>query len=181
MTTTMKLYEITTAMEAILEMVDAGEEGWEAALRDLQGAFADKAESIIKVLRMLAASAEAKAAESNRLLASSKSDTAAANRLKSYLRDNMEELHMEHLETTLFKLRLQNSPPRVFVADAKDVPMKYLRGSITLPWERVHLLGLTKEAGEPLVDRQAILENYRTTGQAPQGTEILQGKALYIR
>lgn len=179
----MRLYEITAAMERILELVEnEGEDAqpWQPALDELEGLWEHKAESICKVIRMLEASSGAKEAEAKRLQTSANADQHAADRLKAYLQQNMESIQQDTLNTPLFKLRIQNTPPRVEVSDWKEVPLKYVSGIVRLPWLQLEKILGTPEC-EPQIDRKVILEHYKTTGEAISGTQIVQGKKLYIR
>ena len=90
----LKLYEYT---ELYQRLQDIGEEGLdiEAALATVQEDFNTKAENVAKVIRSLEAEAKAYQDEINRLNQAAQARANRGQRLKDYLRQNMEALNLD--------------------------------------------------------------------------------------
>ena len=118
------LYELTDEYASILADVDAAEgvlEGdLEARLDAIAGAFADKAENVAAVIRMLTLDAEMLKKESDRLAVRAKARTANADRLKAYLLSSMKRTDTPKIKGSRFTLFVRANAPALHVLDEQQ-------------------------------------------------------------
>lgn len=120
----MKLYELTTAIHNINEMVDSGEIELEDAVDTLSGlemAVKEKGKNISAwVLNMRSDIQQLKIAEqqiAKRRMALENKE----KRLQEYLLHNMEENSINKIECPQFTVSLALNPPKVVVSDSVDL------------------------------------------------------------
>ena len=159
----MNLYEISAAIRQLTE-TDDGElsPNIEAQLDDLAIALEDKAQSICVIIREQETEATGLASEIARLTSRVKAANRTVERLKTYLRNEMERAGVPKLQTSLFKIRVQNNPlSLLFTGDADLLPVEFKRITV-----------------EP--DRKAAIEHYKTTGELLDGFAVTTGTHLRI-
>lgn len=135
----------------------------EARLNAMTGAFADKAERLACVIRALGSRAKMASVEIDRLrrLGTARSNTAA--RLKAYLMSCMEQADIPRIETPLFKIAIQASPPSVaFDGDLADLPFSMKRTTT-------------------VIDKKAALAADKAGERLPPGVKIEHKHHLSIR
>ena len=81
------------------------------------------------------------------------------NRFKDYVKDNMQALGIEKIETPIGTLRVQKNPISVEITDEQLVPDEYKKEKITIS-----------------VDKTAIKNNFKETGEIIPGTKIVTSK-----
>ncbi len=119
----MRLYEITEAyanLEAIEDDVDIS-----SALANVEGALEDKLESIAKVIKNLDAMADAYEDEERRLRAKKQAAKNRVDGLKKYVKDNLEAIGKDKVETGIFKWSLQYSRPKLVITDESLIPDEF--------------------------------------------------------
>lgn len=170
---TVSLYERTHALALIDEWIaEAGEDiasaGGEipAHLVELldaaEGDFKAKAESVALYVRSLQAHAGAVKLEEDRLRARRKALENGADRLKAYLKAQLEATGITRVDGTLATVRIQANPESVRFTDLPaNAPEKYQRVTIT-------------------VDVAAAKADYRATGELPPGFVAERGSHLRI-
>ena len=185
---TLKLYELSGGIKNLLALMEEEGSGaltWDAALAELQGDFETKAINLAKLYNTWKAEAEIYKAEIVRLQGRMKTAEGKQTWAMDYLKQNMEEAGIDHIKGDVVDIRLQDSPPSVSVEDWHSLlqlgSIHYLTGTVRLPWEQLDALHLTEKAGEPTVDKRAILEEFKATGAVPAGVTIEQGKHVRIR
>lgn len=118
------LYELTDEYASILADVDAAEgvlEGdLEARLDAIAGAFADKAENVAAVIRMLTLDAEIIKKEADRLAERAKVRTANADRLKAYLLSSMKRTSTPKIKGARFTMFVRANAPALHVLDEQQ-------------------------------------------------------------
>jgi phage host-nuclease inhibitor protein Gam len=156
-----KLYQLSEQYALLEELAESGEDVAEelAALTD---AIDEKGSALARVLATLKADASALREEEHRLSARRKAIEANAERIRDYLRANMEHCGIHKIRSPAFTITLQTSPERVEVERMDELPPEYVR---------------TKR--EP--DRAAILAAYKLHGECVPGTRIERGMTLVIR
>lgn len=165
----MNLYDIANHIRLILDNVDADGEmapDVESDLNNLSDDLTIKADQIARYQRQCVANAEGYKAESDRLALLAKSESNKAERLKKYLKDTFDALHITKLDTELFKFGVQkNSVPTTTYADGFD-PAK-------LPehFQRVTIAPNTS----------AIVAAWKDHAPLPAGVTIEVGSHLRIR
>jgi hypothetical protein len=129
----MSLYAITTELQSILDLVDAGatDADTAAAIAEHEGALrealASKADSYAGLIRSLEVRADAREAEAKRMQALAGADTRLAERLRLALRDAMKATDTPKLETERFRLSVRANGGKlpVFVEDEAALPPVY--------------------------------------------------------
>ncbi len=128
-----KLYELT---EQLKGLQDLSEEIPEEALADtleaLEGAFEEKAVNICHVLANGDADIAAIKAEVDRLNGKLKAINASKERLKDYLRHNMEATGINKISHPLFTISLRKPQPIVLVVNEEAVPEEYQRVTVAV-------------------------------------------------
>lgn len=132
-----KLYELSEAMNQVAAMIDDGAEGLEDTLESLDGSFQDKVESIVKLKRSKEAEAEIVDMEIARLKQRSDKLKKDADWLHNYVEREMQRANLTEVKSSLFKIALNLTPPRVEVINQSQIPEKYLRTSITVSPDKV--------------------------------------------
>lgn len=162
------LYELTGAFADLLDRYDGAETEQEReeiieALEGAGGDIAEKAEAYAKVIRTKEAEARAFKEEADRLSAKQSACENMAKRLKAALLDAMQLTNMTEIKTSIGKWRIQNNPASCQVTDLNAVPMEY------------HV------KHEDTIDRKAVLQHYKATGELLPGVEIRQEMGIRFR
>ena len=155
------LYELAPTYAALL---DANDGEIDAQLVELSEAIEQKATNIAFVLSEMKAESAAVSVELQRLEQRRTAIDARHDKLRDYLQRCMESAGITRVKHALFTISLQENPPRVDVLDETQVPPQYVRTK-------------TSES----VDKRAILDDYKRTGEVPQGCETTRGLSLRIR
>jgi phage host-nuclease inhibitor protein Gam len=134
-------------------------------LEQLAGDIRAKSYGIAVVIQSLENMSEMQAAEAKRLAAKAKANQAHADRLRAYALDVMQNTPgCERIEAGYFTLAIRSNPPSVAVLDASAVASEFQRTKITVD-----------------VDKRAILEQFKVTGEIPTGVDIVRTVRLDIR
>ena len=158
----MKLYEIPTLYQQLLDMAEEQDIDFSEALDSLEDAFEEKAENIVKIMRTLEAKEKAYKDEVDRLNAQRKMLNNRVQALKDYLQENMNVMGKKKVESGLFTVAIQKSPPTLKIDDDKYIPDGYW---IPQP---------------PKLDRKELLQDMKL-GEEIEGVEIVQGEHVRIR
>ena len=160
----MKLYEIRKEIEDALiqddEHFDPATERIAKAvvnparLELLKVAFEEKLEGCACVIKNLRAESDALCVEIKRLQARKAAVDNNARGLREYVRFQLDAVKLRKLDAGIHKFRIQrNSFPSVQILDQSRIDQEYLKVSID-------------------VDKKAIGENFKETGEVIPGTEI---------
>ena len=148
----MKLYEISREIEdALLQDEEAFNP---AQLESLKVEFEAKLEGCACVIKNLRAESEALCSEIKRLQARKAAIDNNARGLREYVKFQLERVNIKRLNAGIHKFRIQrNSQPSVSILDASLIHDDYKRIKVE-------------------IDRKAIGDNFRETGEIPPGTDI---------
>src|SRR5690606_2881167 len=135
----------------------------EEALNNNQQALQVKASNIAFVIRDFDLDAEKIAKEIERLQKLQKSKLNAKERLKAYLKQNMEATGITEIKCDLVTVRLQNSRSSVEIIDKEKIPKKYLTKKIDF-----------------VPDKNSIKEALES-GHTVKGVELKENKSLIIK
>lgn len=97
--------------------------------------------------------------EIDRLTAMKKALEEKHDRFKEYVKSNMEQLGLKKIETELGSLSITKNPVSVEIISVADVPSEYKQEVVT-----------TK------IDKRAIAQWYKDTGEIPKGCSIIDNK-----
>lgn len=156
--------EYIEAVETGTDEDDVDPQALEHRLDAIHADIRAKAESIAGLSRSLKAMADSRKAE-----AKFHRDAAAAlerkqERLEAYVLRCMDNAGIARMDTGRFSLVPTDNPPSVDILDASVVPGEFQRTVITIN-----------------VDKRAVLQHYKTTGEIPVGVTISRGRRLDIR
>lgn len=121
----MKLYELTTNYQAILDMVADGTGGLNDTLASLDDAIEDKVENIAKVIKTLEARSTAYETEIARLSANKRSVEGNIKRLKDYAEQSLLSVGKRKVEGPLFTVSIQKNAARMEILDDSLIPEHY--------------------------------------------------------
>lgn len=122
-----------------------------------------KASNIAFVIRKMALEEDNISAEIERLKNMLKVKTNSKERLKTYLKTNMEQMDISEIKCDLITVRLQKSKSSVEIVDKEIIPKKFLNKKIDVVPDKVAI----KEALE--------------SGAKIKGVELKESKSLIIK
>ena len=158
----MRLYELTSSYEQLLEMAEQfDEETLRDTLESINEAIETKVENTAYVIKSLEANVKIIDEEVKRLQAMKSTQQRNIKSLKEYIQESMEKVGLGKIEGSLIKVSIQNNPPSIRLDDDFKIG-KYL------------------VSVEPKFDKKAILSDLKQGLDVP-GAEIVQGKSIRIR
>jgi hypothetical protein len=160
------LYDLSADYVQILDLLDSGEtdETLELQLNHLAGQIAHKAEAIAGLVAHLNGIAAMRRTEAERMRTRAQSDERQAERLKAYVLKHMQAIGQDRIETARFTLSIRQNPPAVAVLEEMLIPKDYVKTVVTTS-----------------VDKRAILDHLKSTGEVVPGVEVTRGTRLDIR
>jgi hypothetical protein len=161
------LYELAADylhIVTLLDDPDAAADALELELDAVAGAITGKAESIAVIVTECNARADVLRAGAERLRERAAVEERKAERLKQYLFKNMAVVGTDKITTTRFTVTVRTNPPAVEVLEPLLVPAEFIRTVTTTS-----------------VDKRAVLELLKTTGEVPDGIEIVRKQRLVIQ
>jgi len=165
------LYELTEQYQLLSDLAfgamddetGALEADFVAVLSNLEGDIKDKLAALCRVVRQLEATEAAAKFESQFFAKKAQYAGRATDRLKTYMKDNLESLGEKKLKVDdVFTVAIQSNPPGVDVFDLDLVPREFDRPS------------------ERIVDKTAIKDLLKA-GQRVPGCLLTNGTHLRIR
>lgn len=158
----MNLYEIASDYERVQLAIEEAENIDALDLIGLLGkidmAFGEKVLAVARMVKNNLAEANAIKQEEARLSARRKARENAADRLKTWLCEVMQIAAKDKIKDEILTVTCQNSPPSVQVLDWKAIPQEYFRSIEIDP--------------STLVDKKAVVEHFKETGEIVPGVEI---------
>lgn len=148
----------------LLEDPDADEAELEKRLDEIAGLITHKAEAIAGLIKQCESMASMRKSESDRMRDLAAADIRNADRLRDYVLRHMVAIGSERIDTARFKLRVRTNPPAVQILEQMLVPDEYVKV-------------VTTES----VDKRAILDAYKATGEIPPGVDITRSSRLELR
>ena len=154
----MRLYEIThTIVEAQHDSVDIEQ------LSQLQMAFKDKAVACAAVTKNLRAESDAVDAEIQRLMKRKAAIDNNRKRLCDYLLVEMQKAGIDKIDGEIHRIRRARSPLSVQILEEDKVPAQFRKVIV-----------------ERTVDKKAIVEHVKETGEIVDGIEVVHNEHLRI-
>jgi uncharacterized protein (DUF1778 family) len=149
---------------ALLEEPETDSQELERQLDDIAGLITHKAEAIAGLIKQCESMAAMRKSESDRMRDLAAADIRNADRLRDYVLRHMVAIGSERIDTARFKLRVRTNPPAVQILEQMLVPDEYVKV-------------VTTES----VDKRAILDAYKATGEIPPGVDITRSSRLELR
>ncbi len=158
----MKLYELTSSYQQVLEIAEQlDEETLKDTLDSINDAIEKKVENTAFVIKSLEGNIRLIDEEIKRLQAMKATQQNNGKSLKLYIQEAMEQVGLDKVQGELIKVAIQNNPP-----------------SVRLDEDFSNNEYLVEVA--PKIDKKAILADLKQ-GKAIQGAEIVQGRSVRIR
>lgn len=152
-TSTLRLYEITDSflqtLEALAEMEDLPQEAIADTLEGLAGTFQDKALNVAAYIRTLEAEAVAIEEAYKRMEQRQRSLRHHADRLRQYLKQQMERTGLTKIKNCQLLMRVQANPPSVVIDSENQIPNAF-REIITTTKLLKAEIGKALKAGESI-------------------------------
>lgn len=163
----MKLYELTGEYIQLMQMLEdaSAEDEAEiaAAMEAVAGDIEEKADAYARMMKNLLGDIDALEQEEKRLKTRRMALENRVDRLKAAIQNAMELTGTKKLKTSIGNWSIQKNPLSVSEVDVEKVPARFL---IEQP---------------PKVDRRAILEEFKQTGEILDGVTITQGESVRFR
>jgi hypothetical protein len=162
----MKLYEITGQLKALEELDIGSAEDAEAMnelFMELNGTLEDKLLNIGKLLKNYQADVDTLEAEERRLKDRREAVNRAIQKVKDYVKYQMEAMDTAKVTTDLFTFTVAKNPGSLKIHDETLLPAKY-----------------RKEVVSVQIDNAGIKEALKS-GESVPGAEIVQGTSLRIK
>lgn len=158
----MKLYEMADRYNRLLEMAEEMDpEALADTLESLGDSIEQKVENTAKVIKSIEVDITAIDEEIKRLQGMKSARKNNIDRMKVYLKEQLEKVGMDKVKGTLFTVALQNNPAKLVVNDISK------------------LQGYLVEQ-EPKVDSTRLKSDLKA-GLEVEGAELVQEKGLRIR
>ena len=176
-----RLYEISGDFAALFdnyeELMETAEEedkaeieaAWFDTLSGIEGEFEVKAESVAQYIKELNARAEAIKAEEKKLAARRKAAEAATDRMKLYLKNCMEQMKLNKVETAKCRISIRKNAPSLKIDDEKSFAL------------RLEALGRTDllKYSEPEI-RKTDIKNLIKNGEEFEGARLETSQSVII-
>lgn len=154
----LKLYEIADGFRTLMDKLEAGElteeEGKEIQ-QELENALMVKSNNIIGYYLDRKSLIEAIDTQIKRLQEYKKNETNKLEKYKDYVKNSMEMLGIEKIETGAGKLQIAKSPISVDIIDQKLIPDEY-----------------KEVVTETKINKKKIADNFKLTGEIIEGVRI---------
>jgi len=146
-----RLYALTGQYLQLQELAESGEmtaEDLSDTFEAIEGEYQDKAVAVLQVAQNFDATMTALDNEIKRLQALKASAKGHQERLREYLRTNMEASGISKIECPLFKITLAKGRDVVEVVDADLIPNDYVNVKVTESPDKAAILKALKDGVE---------------------------------
>lgn len=161
------LYNLSADYLRILDLLEEPEtdsQVLEMELDKIAGLITHKAEAIAGLVKQLESMSAMRRSEADRMRDLSAANQRDADRLRDYVLRHMQAIGSERIDTARFRLSVRSNPPAVQVLEEQLVPPKYVKTITTTS-----------------VDKRGILEQFKASGEVPNGVDITRSSRLEIR
>lgn len=151
----LSLYEITNSFPIIMEQENLTDELKEEMIKELTLLLQQKSQNIIGYIRNNELTIEAMKNEEKRISEQRKALENRITKFKEYVKECMEKNNITKIETVLGNLSTAKSPISVEIINEDEIPEEFKTEVVT-----------TK------IDKKAITDNFKETGEIPNGVKI---------
>lgn len=158
----LSLYNITNKFVELMDKVQEGtitEEEYNKLGEELAIQLQEKGSNIIGYTKNIELTINAMKEEEKRIADNRKSLESKLDKFKQYVKDNMEKLGITKMDTELGTLSIAKNPLSVEVENEEEIPSEYKLEVVT-----------TK------IDKTAIKNHFKETGEVVAGTKIVDDK-----
>lgn len=151
----LSLYQITNAFPALMESEEITEENKKQIKEELTVLLQQKSQNVIGYVRNNELTIEAMKTEEKRLSDMRKALENKNNKFKEYVKECMENNGFTKIDTGLGSLTIAKSPISVEIENEDEVPDEFKQEVVTVK-----------------IDKKAIADNFKATGEVPNGVKI---------
>ena len=151
----LSLYQITNAFPALMESEELTEENKKQIIEELTVLLQQKSQNIIGYVRNNELTIEAMKVEEKRLSDMRKALENKNSKFKEYVKECMENNGFTKIDTGLGSLTIAKSPISVEIENEDEIPSEFKQEVVTVK-----------------VDKKAIADNFKATGEVPNGVII---------
>ena len=158
----LSLYNITNKFVELMDKVQEGtitEEEYNQLGEELAIQLQEKGSNIIGYTKNIEITINAMKEEEKRIADNRKTLESKLDKFKQYVKDNMEKLGITKMDTELGTLSIAKNPLSVEVENEEEIPSEYKLEVVT-----------TK------IDKTAIKNHFKETGEVVAGTKIVDDK-----
>ena len=151
----LSLYQISNAFPMLMAQEEMTEEDKNKVEEELTKLLQEKSQNVIGYYRNNELTIQAMKDEEKRISEARKSLENRNENFKKYVKECMERANITKIETTLGTLSIAKSPISVEIQNEDDVSSEFKQEVTTIK-----------------VDKKAIADNFKTTGEIPNGVVI---------
>ena len=151
----LSLYEITNAFPVLMENEELSEEEKQKIKEELTILLQQKSQNIIGYSKNIELTIEAMKEEEKRISSQRKALENRLIKFKEYVKECMETNNITKIETSLGSLMIAKSPVSVEIVNENEIPDEFKNEVVTVK-----------------VDKKAIADNFKLTGEIPNGVVI---------
>lgn len=152
----LSLYEITNAFPALMENEEMTEEDKNKVKKELTLLLQQKSQNIIGYARNIELTIEAMKNEEKRISEKRKMLENRVIKFKEYVKECMEKNGITKIETGLGNLTIAKNPISVEIVNEEEIPSEYKTEIVAVK-----------------VDKTKIKNNFKETGEIPNGVNIV--------
>lgn len=152
----LSLYEITNAFPSLMENEEITEEDKNQIKAELTMLLQQKSQNIIGYTKNIELTIEAMKEEEDRMSSNRKALENKLTRFKQYVKECMENNGITKIETGLGTLSIAKSPASVEIMNEEAIPSEFKQEIVTIK-----------------VDKTKIKNNFKETGEIPDGVNII--------
>lgn len=151
----LSLYQITNAFPALMESEELTEENKKQIKEELTILLQQKSQNVIGYVRNNELTIEAMKTEEKRISDMRKALENRNNKFKEYVKECMKNNGFTKIDTGLGSLTIAKSPISVEIENEDEIPREFKQEVVTVK-----------------VDKKAIADNFKATGEIPNGVII---------
>ena len=153
------LYDITNKFVDLAEREDLTDEEKTELSHEIALELQNKSASIIAYIRNSKSMFEAMKAEEERLASTRKAGENKLDKFIEYVKNNMEQLGITRIQTELGNMSITKNPMSVEIENEDEVPAEFKQEVTTVK-----------------IDKTAIKEHFKSTGEIISGIKIIDDK-----
>ena len=151
----LRLYEITNAFPILMENEEITEEEKKKIKEELTVLLQQKSQNIIGYSKNIELTIKAMKEEEKRISSQRKALENRLIKFKEYVKECMEINGITKIDTSLGSLTIAKSPISVKIIDEEEIPNEFKNEVVTVK-----------------IDKKAITDNFKLTGEVPNGVTI---------
>lgn len=151
----LSLYQITNAFPMLIAQEEMSDEDKVKVQEELTKLLQEKSQNIIGYYRNNELTIQAMKEEEKRISEARKALETRNDKFKKYVKECMENAGFLKIETSLGSLNIAKSPISIEIINEDEVPSEFKQEVVSVK-----------------IDKKAIADNFKTTGEIPNGVII---------